>query len=63
MERFRLECLCGHMKRAHYGYPPKVPHHCSFCYNEKRVNALHTFRQDNLKYLEMLSKEKEVADL
>jgi hypothetical protein len=62
MERFDLECLCGHSKETHYGkwhyamarYRGSCSFMGCFCF---------LYKPDNLKYLEMLSKEKEVADL
>ena len=62
-------CVCGHDFHNHRStYSFASPTVCKECYrdNESGGDSLfpyHLFKLDNLKYLEMLSKEKEVADL
>jgi hypothetical protein len=51
MEQSFLVCNCSHFKKFHLNYNGCM--HCVCMY----------FIPNNLKYLEMISKEKEVADL
>jgi hypothetical protein len=63
VERFDLDCRCGHLIKDH-GISG-----CFVCYEglakdlSRYDKGRHNFKLDNLKYLEMLSKEKEIADL
>jgi len=65
MERLDLICKCDHKKEYHYKKTRTEFAFCAFCkYTwDTREECKHDFIADNLKYLEMLSKEKEVADL
>lgn len=51
MEGFSLICRCGHSNLVHLVMADSW---CDGCY------TTHEFAPDNLKYLEMLSKEKEI---
>jgi hypothetical protein len=67
MERSDLDpCCCGHPRLEHEptDRPDNPPGElfCDRCCG-KGDTSWHDFKLDNLKYLEMLSKEKEVADL
>jgi hypothetical protein len=66
MERSNLICqFCQHTAEAHKDlYHDNTFLNTNFCVMcESYKPQVHVFKQDNLKYLEMLSKEKEVADL
>jgi hypothetical protein len=61
MERFDLICKCSHKDSFHIR--ETIGTRCKFCINGPNSRHWHEFKRDNLKYLEMLSEEKEVADL
>jgi hypothetical protein len=66
MERFNLVCKCGCTYRKHWTYanPNSYTEMCEgSLLGHKWDEHCKRFKLDNLKYLEMLSKEKEVADL
>lgn len=62
-------CICNHFFFDHHStYSSVSPVVCKECYRDNESGGhspfpYHLFKLDNLKYLEMLSKEKEVANL
>ena len=65
MERFDLDCICNHKRNEHtasMSYSDSKDACASFD-NDFAICHCSKFKLDNLKYLEILSKEKEVADL
>jgi hypothetical protein len=65
MEEFDLVCICKHNYNSHQ--VKNDFYRVSFCklcpWNPfPGISHEHEFKLDNLKYLEMLSNEKEVAD-
>jgi hypothetical protein len=60
-------CICGHILSDHLGKKEALileeygQHWCRLCYMRVDFNALHTFKRDNLKYLEDLYEKRHKA--
>ena len=58
-----LPCVCGHSQLVHYDYDKdRILTCCGECYYHVNIEvSLHSFKLDNLTYIEQLAKEKNLV--